>query len=1441
MAADKVTWEQFSACTNESRGIRHRFEDLCRQLFQYEFLSGNKVHKYVHSNPNNAGIESEPIYDETNKRWIGYQVKYFDNVVDYSQIQHSAEKIVQYYKGQVEHVYIFCNKAITADCQGYKKVVAILEDASIATELITDTTVLDIVRKYHNLSLYYFGQNHVNKEWFELHTKEILAKLGERYNDELNVGTRAALELSLFSHDDLAVQYLNDKKSNAINLVNQMNWKFDAYGTYKEKVEEVVRRIDDVTQFNILEAIGWNDVIHNGLKDEVDKFRTSINKIGEDRKKLLSDNQAIKDEEKRKEIRNKISDLKDEENILEYLISLSDSLKLTDKEIELLSTKILIVEGNAGVGKSHLLANETIKLLANNRKALMLVGGDYLDNNPILEQIRSNVLISYSFFEMIDLLNIDGENSNCVVPIFIDAINETWNTKLWKSAIPLLFNKIRELKNVRLVLSFRSEYRKVLLGEGELKENNVCNIVHSGFAEESFQAAQTFLNHYGIPFTPLQMFNHYIINPLFLTLYCKTYKGDDVDFPVLYERILSVANDNIHKNMTLALTTAGYDVCDDVVTPVIISLADHIIKTGHRYFSKDEISELPIWKTNGIVLQPFVQNLVRENILHNYIYGEEERLYFAYDQMNDYYCAKAIFKKCASKEELRKYIEKHVLELRESKSIKYENRDIFIYICILYAEKYGDECIDIIDKIESIYDRNELFAAYIDSFQNRNTCNVKIDQFFYMCTKYKAPPEKVWEMFIGNSLKSNCIFNADSLHKVLMAYPLNKRDYLWTEYINGLELDSENRLIQLVQMYNKGDGLEFTSEKQIELFLTLLGWLLTSSSRWLRDIASKTMIEIIKNNFYISKVLLEKFENVNDPYVIQRLYGVVWGACVKRKEKNKIVFKTLTSYIYSHVFQSEFVYPDILMRDYARLTIERFLYEFPEEESHYLRSLIEPPYVSEKIPQIDEQGYLDDSYNSGMYRIIQSMKFEGMGMYGDFGRYTFQAALHYFDVDYKQIFNYAIYFIINELGYDNSLFGNYDDNLGRYNYDRHNTAKVERIGKKYQWISMYNILARIADNCKRIDRYSDEEPQKYDGPWDPYVRDFDPSLNEFFMKNEDSPLFSSVKANEELVKVENEKRIYSKKDGKKWIEEYPKFFEYQKAELITKDENGREWFVLSKYADTNRRRTYNEKSQIWNWIYGYFITDEQYKVLIKYADNKVDLISHEISWPPDIYTMFCREYPWSSGSKALKNLTHRNVEIRTGKKKVVTEIYTVPDFANNDRMLYLPEDDGDKLDDCSSRGEIKEKECSMKEQTYTRIIDEVEDVGEIICSYVNFLWEEEFDASKEKALSWSMPCADLIDDLKLQYGNCDGVFYDENNEIAAFDTSLSGQNAGVVIRKELLDSFLEKRNLKFVWFVNASKEIHLPDGRIDEYSNWSGLLRYENGNVTGTMYINSNV
>ena len=125
----QINWDSFKAYGQDSRGVRYKFEDLCRQLFVNENLSGNKQFRYLHANPNNYGLEAEPIYDEVNQIWIGLQAKFFDSDVDYENIKHSAEKTVEYYTGKagnVDLVYLFCNKPITVTAKGYVDTINLL-------------------------------------------------------------------------------------------------------------------------------------------------------------------------------------------------------------------------------------------------------------------------------------------------------------------------------------------------------------------------------------------------------------------------------------------------------------------------------------------------------------------------------------------------------------------------------------------------------------------------------------------------------------------------------------------------------------------------------------------------------------------------------------------------------------------------------------------------------------------------------------------------------------------------------------------------------------------------------------------------------------------------------------------------------------------------------------------------------------------------------------------------------------------------------------------------------------------------------------------------------------------------------------------------------------------------------------------------------------------
>lgn len=495
--------------------------------------------------------------------------------------------------------------------------------------------------------------------------------------------------------------------------------------------------------------------------------------------------------------------------------------------------------------------------------------------------------------------------------------------------------------------------------------------------------------------------------------------------------------------------------------------------------------------------------------------------------------------------------------------------------------------------------------------------------------------------------------------------------------------------------------------------LTLFSWLLTSSNRWLRDTTSKAMIEILRDHFEYAEYLLKLFSDVNDPYVIQRLYGIVFGACVKRNCENKELFKSLVGFVFNDIFNKDFIYPDILLRDYARLIIERYMMEYPSEPQDFKYEKIKPPYKSIRIPDIADQKYQDQDFKKGLFCIQQSMQFEGIGMYGDFGRYVFQSALRNFDVDNYKIFNYAMYYIINELGYKGEWFDDYDNFANHLSRNRHHVIKIERIGKKYQWIAMYNILARISDYYPMKDQFSmEKEYVSYDGPWEPYVRDFDPTLNEHNLYCNNAPYFPQVKEHiRVLAKENNHAKTDPTFNEELWLNSNSIFFEQQQKDLLLYDENGNQWVVLSKYADTGRTNLTYNKLMTWNWLYGYFVTDEQLVVLKEYAGKHINLINSDIAYIPETYVLYNREYPWSSGSKAMTEWQWKDIELTIDETRLKVT------------------------------------------KTHQRKVPVTINLGKALNTTQDILWEEEFDASKENALSNSHPCAEIINALKLGQRN----------------------------------------------------------------------------------------
>ncbi len=109
-------------------------------------------------------------------------------------------------------------------------------------------------------------------------------------------------------------------------------------------------------------------------------------------------------------------------------------------------------------------------------------------------------------------------------------------------------------------------------------------------------------------------------------------------------------------------------------------------------------------------------------------------------------------------------------------------------------------------------------------------------------------------------------------------------------------------------------------DEPIRLSGTALAWLLTTSHRYLRDGATKALVNLLTERIHVLEQIIHKFLDVNDPYVLERLLAVAYG-CVMRSMDNNAIGE-LAQNIYEWIFKNGEPPPHILLRDYARGVIE---------------------------------------------------------------------------------------------------------------------------------------------------------------------------------------------------------------------------------------------------------------------------------------------------------------------------------------------------------------------------------------------------------------------------------------------------------------------------------------------------------------------------------------
>ncbi len=625
-----------------------------------------------------------------------------------------------------------------------------------------------------------------------------------------------------------------------------------------------------------------------------------------------------------------------------------------------------------------------------------------------------------------------------------------------------------------------------------------------------------------------------------------------------------------------------------------------------------------------------------------------------------------------------------------------------------------------------------------------------------------------------------------------MQFSLADRDANWTTYLHDQDYES-SAMQRLINWARQDGNKDYLSVESRLLACKALAWLFTSTNIGFRDTATKALVCVLENNLPIITQLLAEYDTVNDPYVYERIFAAAYGAVLRSSDLNGLA--ELSNYILLTVFEKEEIYPNVLVRDYARNIIEYALYQkvFALKNPQIIR----PPYKSQfpdSFPsneEIDTYEYdykLDDSKQYwGQNAILRSMVTEygrGTGGYGDFGRYTFQSKLYgwAYKFDPNDLSNYACKLIFEKYGYDAKKHGNFDRHAS--SGDRH-TNKKERIGKKYQWLALYEVLARVADNYQMRD-YStgfgeDKKYIWYEGPWEPFVRNIDPTsichTSNTSLSNGSESWWNKVEYNDWQDSHQN------------WLIN-AKNLPNPKEIIELRDTQNNDWLVLETYPTWDEsvpvgydKYDYPHK-HLWYQIRSYLVHEDQADHLINWAKQQ-HLMGRWFPEGGDQYQVFSREYYWS------------------------------PAYQFFDNPYYGR----------SQWADVHEK------GDYEQVI------GEVMVTTESHNWESGADHREQP--SYFAPREFMYDKMQLQYSKDIGEWLDTAGEVVCFDPSANQEDSPcLLIKKDVLLKFLDENNLKIFWTCLGEKQIFGDTYDRIKYSQWlevSGIFTLSTNGVGGIL------
>ena len=774
---------------------------------------------------------------------------------------------------------------------------------------------------------------------------------------------------------------------------------------------------------------------------------------------------------------------------------------------KLLSAPLLLIGGEWGTGKTHLLCDVTSERLASKAPTVLVLAKNF--EGDVLADICVRLGAVTSVKDKFAELEGAGQGEKGRTVFVVDGVNEG-RRREWRQAISTLLSIVANHPNIGLVVTCRTPFEAIAIEKSDLERFH--RLQHYGFDDQEFDAQAAFFQYYQLPLPEVPLLDREFSRPLTLKLICQSLQN--LSSKKLAKGFAGIASGQ--RGMTFVLESfvnrvgqpiehefglqdkgcwillkgddqfankriAGFAPCmaANLRGYVLPSEADRIVAASRpslRLAQRRQLLEL--LRTNGLIEE--------DAIWYSTTSGQHKsRLVYRlpYQRFSDHLIARHLLKAYLDPSSPATIKSSFAVSSPLGKIFRLTDRNFSHYAEPGWAQALITEFPERVGTRLPTRERELFFSlpqeakdlsAYFEPF---------IDGLFWrsptaftegtrmVINEYLGGNSRAWERVVDAlaaiATKPNHPYHAKRLYKYLSRYPMADRDLKWSEYLRRRY--ASLTIHRLLTWAEKLDTVSMTRAAAAEL-VVLFSLVLTTVVRSDRDLATKALVLIGEQHPDVLFSHAVACLDFNDPYLPERVLAAAYGTALSLVDSKMAasfmpILGELAQKLYLQMFapSARRATHHTLMRDYSLGIIEvaqrAGCVKLPKTSASYLNR----PFPNTPSP------FTSDGTS------VESVKDEiGHAIQMDFGNYTIgrlipsRANYDNKNPDYVRV-RAKIERRIFDLGYREERFKDVEAEIGRNSWNARDEHKVDRYGKKYSWIAYFEMWGERDANRKLPD------------------------------------------------------------------------------------------------------------------------------------------------------------------------------------------------------------------------------------------------------------------------------------------------------------------------------------------------------------------------------------